>query len=176
MKHKIEWTRISSDINGNSRHVCHFLAVLGKADESVHLEQKYALALKRAATLGGCKFHNKQYGGGIVFQVSAGQLDHLSERIATLAGEQRFYPMSRRATIVCKFIPCTGAPNSDNRYSVTIRDFPRKYFDCSDAENKGIHSDAQAEYFARLRIDQLGLTWDIQAAGTLPTGEAVFTV
>jgi hypothetical protein len=29
---------------------------------------KYGIALKRAKKIGGKKFHNKQYGGGIAFQ------------------------------------------------------------------------------------------------------------
>jgi hypothetical protein len=32
------------------------------------VDAKYALALHRASKIGGRKFHNKQYGGGIVFQ------------------------------------------------------------------------------------------------------------
>lgn len=51
-------TRIANDTNGNPRYVCHFLAV---ADT-------YSEALYKAKRIGGRKFHNKQYGGGIVFQ------------------------------------------------------------------------------------------------------------
>jgi hypothetical protein len=51
------FTQVKNDINGNPRYVCHFLQI---ADT-------YELALKKAKKLGGRKFHNKQYGGGIVF-------------------------------------------------------------------------------------------------------------
>ena len=50
--------RIKNDVNGNPRHVCHFLM----------FSSNYAEALAIAKPLGGKKFHNKQYGGGIVFQ------------------------------------------------------------------------------------------------------------
>lgn len=52
------FTRIKNDVNGNPRHVCHFL----------QFSRNYEDALAIAKTLGGKKFHNKQYGGGIVFQ------------------------------------------------------------------------------------------------------------
>lgn len=56
--------------------VVHFLAFItrkemGKSgDEWIPVSKKYAIALKRANALGGRKFHNKQFGGGIVFQAS----------------------------------------------------------------------------------------------------------
>jgi hypothetical protein len=51
------FTRIKNDVNGNPRYVIHFLSI---ADT-------YTDALIKARKLGGRKFHNKQYGGGIVF-------------------------------------------------------------------------------------------------------------
>lgn len=68
----INWTHIKNDTNGNPRYVCHFLELL-KEDEKgnnwdVDISVKYERALKRAKEIGGKKFHNKQYGGGIVFQ------------------------------------------------------------------------------------------------------------
>jgi hypothetical protein len=59
----IEFTRANSDINGNPRYVCHFTNFI-KDDEKA----SYEVAIKRANKLGGRKFHNKQYGGGLVFQ------------------------------------------------------------------------------------------------------------
>jgi hypothetical protein len=52
------FTRINNDLNGNPRYVIHFL----------QLSDSYERALYLARQLGGKKFHNKQYGGGIVFQ------------------------------------------------------------------------------------------------------------
>lgn len=68
---KIEWTRINNDGNGNPRYVCHFLDLLTqpeKQNTTLELSEKYAIAIKRANKIGGRKFHNKKYGGGIVFQ------------------------------------------------------------------------------------------------------------
>lgn len=58
MKTTIEFTRINNDTNGNPRYVCHFLAINGD----------YDTAVKMANKIGGKRFHNKQFGGGIVFQ------------------------------------------------------------------------------------------------------------
>jgi len=51
-------TRINNDINGNPRYVVHFLMI----------NNDYATACKKANKIGGRKYHNKSYGGGIVFQ------------------------------------------------------------------------------------------------------------
>ena len=80
------FTRISNDVNGTPRYVCHFLNLLGLNGEieakrrasSYGLTKdykngslinfQYEVALEKAKKIGGRKFHNKQYGGGIVFQ------------------------------------------------------------------------------------------------------------
>lgn len=76
----IEFTKVNRDVNGNSRYVCHFLNFITDKDSEIHnfsknnssynTAYKYGLALKRAKQLGGKKFHNKKYGGGIVFQTT----------------------------------------------------------------------------------------------------------
>ena len=71
-----DWTRISSDVNGNPRYVVHFLALVPDLDTPEIWDEhgigtsswKYQQAVKRANKIGGRKFHNKSYGGGIVFQ------------------------------------------------------------------------------------------------------------
>ena len=80
---KIRFTRVNNDVNGNPRYVCHFLNLINendekekKADFAATLARdpwkltslKYEHALYKARKIGGKKFHNKQYGGGIVFQ------------------------------------------------------------------------------------------------------------
>ena len=68
-KLKFNWTRISSDVNGNPRHVLHFLDLVRDiGGKGVDLHEQYRIAVKRANKMGGRKFHNKQYGGGIAFQ------------------------------------------------------------------------------------------------------------
>lgn len=83
MTTSINFTRINNDANGNPRYVCHFLEFITdkdvaeiKDDFSATLQRdpfrltglKYEYALNKAKHIGGKKFHNKQYGGGIVFQ------------------------------------------------------------------------------------------------------------
>jgi hypothetical protein len=78
---QIDFTRINNDTNGNPRYVCHFLAIVNDKDRELadHYEQTvrpfkfsishlYDIAVRKAHKIGGRKFHNKQYGGGIVFQ------------------------------------------------------------------------------------------------------------
>lgn len=50
---------------------------------NIGLSERYNIALSLAKTLGGRKFHNKQYGGGIVFR-SVYNLPQLCERINEL--------------------------------------------------------------------------------------------
>ena len=54
---KIELTKINNGSAGNPRAVIHFLA----------LANTYEEALKIAKKIGGRKFHNRQFGGGIAF-------------------------------------------------------------------------------------------------------------
>jgi hypothetical protein len=65
-------TRVNNDVNGNPRYVIHFLALLTEEEKDYNglsLDSRYGVAIARAKKLfGGKKFHNKKYGGGIVFQ------------------------------------------------------------------------------------------------------------
>jgi hypothetical protein len=64
-----DFTRIKNDINGNPRYVCHFLSldVHGWAS-GLSVSARYDIAIQLAKALGGKKYHNKSYGGGLVFQ------------------------------------------------------------------------------------------------------------
>lgn len=78
------FTRVKNDINGNPRYVCHFLHLdVHGWQSNIGLSERYNIALSLAKTLGGRKFHNKQYGGGIVFR-SVYNLPQLCERINEL--------------------------------------------------------------------------------------------
>jgi hypothetical protein len=66
------FTRINNDTNGNPRYVIHYL----------QLADSYERALYLSRQLGGRKFHNKQYGGGISFQ--SYNTDILKERIEAI--------------------------------------------------------------------------------------------
>lgn len=71
-------TRIKEDVNGNGRMVVHFTELridCGKYNEiclkngrGVDLVKKYDLAVFLASYIGGKRYHNKSYGGGIAFQ------------------------------------------------------------------------------------------------------------
>lgn len=63
------FTRINNNTNGNPRYVIHYL----------QLANDYTRAIFLAKKLGGRKFHNKQYGGGIAFECF--NTDALKERI-----------------------------------------------------------------------------------------------
>ena len=84
---KIEFSRVKNDIDGNPRFVCHFLNLDVHGHQSgIGLSERYQLALALAKTIGGRKFHNKQYGGGIVFQSYS--LQELVKDISRITGKQ----------------------------------------------------------------------------------------
>ena len=62
------FTRVNSDSNGNPRFVIHFLECEPEHWKVSSLASRYDQTCKLMNTIGGRKFHNKQYGGGIVFQ------------------------------------------------------------------------------------------------------------
>jgi len=90
----IEWTRVRNDINGNPRFVCHFTD-LESFNERFHarvhmtLPERYARAVAAANKLGGRRYHNKRFGGGIVFQAYECQLADIARRIrASIDGDR----------------------------------------------------------------------------------------
>lgn len=70
------FTRINNDTNGNPRFVVHYLQVA----------ETYERALYLARKIGGRKFHNKQYGGGIAFQ--SYNIDWLENKIRQIKSEE----------------------------------------------------------------------------------------
>ena len=87
------WTKVKNDINGNPKFVLHFLQMLSPEEmQTFHeqyglnaISQAYAFACKRANSIGGRKYHNKSYGGGIVFQSYC--LIELETAIVKMKGE-----------------------------------------------------------------------------------------
>lgn len=65
-----QFTQINNDIYGNPRYVIHFLSLAEPSlnYKDISNEYKYILNINKKLGLGGKKFHNKQYGGGLVFQ------------------------------------------------------------------------------------------------------------
>lgn len=68
--------KIKHDVNGKPRHVTSWLGYGFKT---------YEQALECAKTIGGRKFHNKQFGGGIVFQAYDRELRGIIDRLTVLA-------------------------------------------------------------------------------------------
>lgn len=66
----VHYTRINNDVNGNPRFVVHFFRFITTEEREADHEifELFEMAVKRAKKIGGKRFHNKQYGGGIVFQ------------------------------------------------------------------------------------------------------------
>lgn len=60
--HESDFTRVKNDGNGNPRYALHFISC--NPDQGTTYQETIKLMNK----IGGRKFHNKQYGGGIVFQ------------------------------------------------------------------------------------------------------------
>jgi hypothetical protein len=84
-----DFTRIKNDINGNPRQVCHFLHLdIHGWQSNLSLSARYDIAVQLAKALGGKKYHNKGYGGGIVFQEYTGCLPALCEQINRLTHKE----------------------------------------------------------------------------------------
>lgn len=84
---KANFMRVNNDVNGNPRYVTHFANLLSWHDNyqsNLSIDKKYELALKKAKSIGGKKFHNKLYGGGIVFG-SVFNLDDLVAKVQQIA-------------------------------------------------------------------------------------------
>lgn len=83
-------TKVAHDINGNPRYVAHFLQLNTRAELDaspwIDVSDKYELALHRARKIGGRKFHNKQFGGGIVFQSYS--IDELARHVSEVTGRK----------------------------------------------------------------------------------------
>ena len=79
--------RIKNDINGNSRFVCHFLDLeTATPDRQSTLPERYDRVLKCARQLGGRRYHNNSYSGGVVFQAYEHQLEDIATRVRALGG------------------------------------------------------------------------------------------
>ena len=83
--------RIKNDTNGNPRFVVHFTDLEPSAMRDANraaftLPERYARVLTHARKLGGRKFHNKTFGGGVVFQAYECQMADIVSRIQSMQG------------------------------------------------------------------------------------------
>lgn len=71
-KNIITFYRAKSDVNGNPRYVVHYLKLLTKeelySDTPLNFSKYESLALPRGRKIDGKKYHNKLFGGGVIFQ------------------------------------------------------------------------------------------------------------
>lgn len=72
------FTRIKHDVNGNPRYVCSWCGFGFKT---------YAEAIRAANIIGGRKYSTKSFGGGLVFQAYAVELEYINHRLAKLGVE-----------------------------------------------------------------------------------------
>jgi hypothetical protein len=65
-----DFTKVNNDSFGNPRYSVHFtmLKPLGFNTENISKTYEFVLNLNKKLKLGGRKYHNKSYGGGLVFQ------------------------------------------------------------------------------------------------------------
>ena len=70
------WTRIKHDANGNPLHVTSWCGYGFTC---------YADAIRAANKLGGRKYHNRSFGGGLVFQAYEGEIEGIEQRLKYLA-------------------------------------------------------------------------------------------
>ena len=80
------FTRIKNDINGNPRHIIHFLDVEPPelADhyrDQYTILQRYQMAVHSAKPWGGKAYRGRSYGGGIVFTAYDFEMAALVNRI-----------------------------------------------------------------------------------------------
>ena len=80
----VKFARAPRSYNGNPRRVVHFLAFATETELKNSEPCSYEQALKRARPLGGKKYHNKQYAGGILFECY--DLGYVLQRMREITG------------------------------------------------------------------------------------------
>lgn len=86
MDKKVVFKRIKNDVNGNPRYVCHFFEMdVHGAQSGLGISERYEIAVKLANTIGGRRYHVKNFGGGLVFQSYS--LDELVGAMARVTGK-----------------------------------------------------------------------------------------
>ena len=82
-------TRVNGDQYDNPRYAVHYLNLLTESERELFRgelsSRDYDLAVRKANKVGGRKFHNRQYGGGIVFY---GGKDHVIQKVMKLAKQE----------------------------------------------------------------------------------------
>lgn len=90
-KLKMTWTYNREHLTGDDRFIVHFLNLNTEWEvktSKLTTGRKYLLALERGKILGGKKFNNMQYGGGIIFRTSEMNLPMLEQKIMEITGRK----------------------------------------------------------------------------------------
>lgn len=83
----VTFTRINNDTHGNPRLVCHFLDLdIHGLGSGLSVSERYALACELAKSIGGRKYHTRDFGGGIAF--SSRTPDEIRAAIARVTGKE----------------------------------------------------------------------------------------
>jgi hypothetical protein len=88
IEESLNQNRQPNDVNGNPRYAIHFNAMFSDNEHTTQIlrsegvEERYVKAVFRAKKIGGKKFHNKSFGGGIIFQ--SYNTRQLAEQIVSL--------------------------------------------------------------------------------------------
>lgn len=72
------FTRIKHDVNGNPRYVTSWFGFGFKS---------YDDAIRAANSIGGRKYHNKSFDGGLVFQAYASELEDINYRLSMIGAQ-----------------------------------------------------------------------------------------
>lgn len=146
MARNVSYTRINNNANGNPRLVVHHLELLTSEElDSSFLSWagvKYDLALMRAKPMGGKKYHNKSYGGGIVFQEYEGCLDNTIERCFNSFEQSKVYT------------------DAQNQIALVIVNDYASYTECLSAVRKGMQGIMQASHAFGAVFHQCQITAD----------------
>ena len=112
---------VGYDTNGNRRHVVHFLPIYNAIANRTGMsysalsERPYAIALDSMKQLGGKKYHNRKYGGGIAFTLDRSQLqDDINQAIDSYC---RWYNSENVSDAIVKQI----ADRMRHRLSIVVK-------------------------------------------------------
>jgi hypothetical protein len=157
------FTRISSDTNGNPRYVIHYLNV----------DRDYDKALKIARKIGGKKFHNKQYGGGIVFQ--SYNISETAKYLNNAISENKIGAVPKKKSAASKRITDIHKDSKSHNVNIRVVSGLPSYKDPDMARELELYADNDSLlYFQRRKPILINLskkykkgTYDIQKAAKL---------
>lgn len=145
MSRNVSYTRINNDVNGNPRLVVHHLELLTREESNSSFLSwagvKYDLALMRAKSKGGKKYHNKSHGGGVVFQEYEGCLDNTIERCFNSFKQSKVYT------------------DAQNQIALVVVNHA-SYIECLNTMRKGMQGIMQASHVFGVVLHQCQITAD----------------